>query len=100
MIDRYSYSNAVSLAAIVQDYNFGLIVGERTADVASSYGATHEFKLPNSQLSVSYPKAFIIRPNGDRTLKGVTPHVSIADNIFTETDEILDFTIKYVNEKR
>jgi len=100
LIDRYSYSNAVSVAAIVQDYNFGLIIGERTADVASSYGATHEFKLPNSQLSVSYPKAFIIRPNGGRTLKGVTPDVSIVDNIFTETDEILDFTIKYINEKR
>jgi len=100
LIDRYSYSNAVSVAAIVQDYSFGLIIGEPTADVASSYGATHEFKLPNSQLSVSYPKAFIVRPNGDRSLKGVTPDVNIVDNPFTETDEILDFCIKYINERK
>lgn len=98
LVDRYSYSNAVSVAAIVQDYNFGLIIGEPTADVASSYGATHEFKLLNSQVSVTYPKAFIVRPNGDRNLKGVTPDVKIVDNIFTEKDEILDFAIKYINE--
>jgi C-terminal processing protease CtpA/Prc len=99
LIDRYSYSNTVSTAAIIQEYKFGVIIGEPTADVASSYGATHEFKLPNSQLSVTYPKAFIVRPNGDRTLKGVTPDI-IVENAFKEADEILDFTIKYINGQK
>lgn len=100
LVDRYSYSNTVSVAAIIQDYNFGVVIGESTADVASSYGATHEFKLPNSQLYVSYPKAFIVRPNGKRALKGVTPDIIVDNNIFTETDEILDFTIKYITGRK
>jgi len=100
LIDRYSYSNTVSVAAIVQDYDFGEVIGEPTTDVASSYGATHQFKLPNSQIFVSYPKAFIVRPNGNRTLEGLTPDVIAYDNIFTETDEILDFTLKYIVERK
>jgi hypothetical protein len=100
LVDRYSYSNTVSVAAIIQDYNFGVVIGEPTADVASSYGATHEFKLPNSQLYVSYPKAFIVRPNGKRALKGVTPDKIVSDNVFTRTDEILDFAIKYINGRK
>ena len=99
LVDKYSYSNTVSTAAIIQDYKFGVVIGEPTADVASSYGATHEFKLPNSQLSVSYPKAFIVRPNGDRRLKGVTPDI-IVDSTLTKADEILDFTIKYINRQK
>jgi C-terminal processing protease CtpA/Prc len=100
LVDRYSYSNTVSVAAIVQDYSFGEIIGEPTTDVASSYGATHQFMLPNSQVEVSYPKAFIVRPNGNRKLEGVTPDVIAYDNIFTETDEILDFTLKYIIERK
>jgi hypothetical protein len=56
--------------------------------------------LPNSQLYVSYPKAFIVRPNGKRALKGVTPDKIVGNNIFTGTDEILDFTIKYINGRK
>ena len=99
LADKYSYSNTVSVAAIIQDYKFGTVIGEATADVASSYGATHEFKLPNSQLGVSYPKAFIVRPNGDKTLKGVTPDITLEDDFFTDEDETLDFTLKYINRK-
>ena len=99
LVDRYSYSNAVSIAAIIQDYSFGVVIGEPTADVASSYGAIHEFKLPKSQLNVSYPKAFIIRPNGDKTLKGVTPD-KIVVKTSTENDEILNYTIRYINGRR
>ncbi len=99
LIDRYSYSNAVNVAAIIQDYKFGVVLGEPTADVASGYGAIHEFKLPNSQLDVSYPKAFIVRPNGDKRLEGVTPDLIVEDDVFTTKDEILDFALKYINKQ-
>ena len=99
LIDRFSYSNAVSAAAIVQDYHFGIVIGEPTADVASSYAAIHEFQLPNSRLNVSYPKAFIVRPNGDKALRGVTPDVEADDDAFTKRDEVLDFAIEYINRK-
>lgn len=100
LVDKYSYSNTVFVAAIIQDYRFGIVIGQPTADVASSYGATHEFKLPHSQLNVSYPKAFIVRPNGDKALKGVTPDFKAQDDIYTEKDEILDFTINYIKQRK
>jgi Peptidase family S41 len=96
LIDRYSYSNSVSVAAIVQDYHFGTIVGEPTADVASSYGAMHEIRLPITKIDVGYPKAFIVRPNGDKSLRGVSPDIKVSDNIYTDKDEILDATLGYI----
>lgn len=96
LVDKYSYSNTVSVAAIIQDYHMGKILGEPTADVATTYGATHEIKLPHTGLDVSYPKALIIRPNGNKALKGVTPDVVLTDNPFTPQDEMLEAAIKYI----
>jgi hypothetical protein len=100
LVDKYSYSNTVSVAAIIQDYHLGKILGEPTADVATTYGATHEIKLPHTGLDVSYPKALIVRPNGDKQLKGVTPDVILADNPFTPQDEMLEAAIRYIANVR
>jgi len=61
LIDRYSYSNAVNVAALVQDYKFGTVIGEETADMATTYGAMEQFTLPLTGLSVGYAKAYLIR---------------------------------------
>jgi C-terminal processing protease CtpA/Prc len=89
LIDRFSYSNAVSVAAICQDYGFGIIVGEMTADLPTTYGAAHQFTLPNTGFTVMYPKAWIVRPNGDMRADGVKPDCEISDSVFTAEDEIL-----------
>lgn len=73
LVNRYSYSNAVSVAAIVQDYGFGEIIGEKTADLATTFGAMEKFKLSNTAIEVGFPKALIIRPNGDEFPDGVIP---------------------------
>jgi hypothetical protein len=59
LIDRQSYSNAVSVAALVQDYKFGTILGEETSDMATTYGAMEQFTLPLTGVVVGYPKALI-----------------------------------------
>jgi C-terminal processing protease CtpA/Prc len=100
LIDRYSYSNAVSSAALIQDYRFGTILGERTADSPTTMAAIHQFNLPFTQMTVSYPKALIIRPNGDRSIQGVIPDIQITDNPFNEADEILDSAVKMINGKK
>lgn len=100
LINRYSYSNAATTAAIVQDYKFGVLMGEQTADSPTLYAAVHQFKLPNTQIEVTYPKAFIIRPNGNLALKGVSPDVPLNENIFTQEDEILNGAIQYIKEKK
>ena len=90
LIDRQSYSNAVAVAALIQDYRFGVILGEETADMATTYGAMEQFRLPNTGLTVGYPKARIVRPNGDRRTRGVTPDIRIRIPIVQDpTDTVL-----------
>jgi C-terminal processing protease CtpA/Prc len=90
LIDRQSYSNAVSVAALVQDYKFGTVLGEETSDMATTYGAMEQFRLPNTGIMVGYPKAYIIRPNGDTRPRGVTPDVPIRTPVVqSPADEVL-----------
>lgn len=77
MINAESYSNAATSAALIQDYGFGLVVGEATTDMATTFGATEHFILPNSGFRVGYPKAHIIRPNGEERLHPVTPDIAL-----------------------
>jgi len=93
LINRFTYSNAVTTAAIIQDYKFGTLIGEPTADVPTTYGAVHQFRLPNTQMAVTYPKALMVRPNGDRSLIGLTPDVIVREDDTTPNDEILDFAL-------
>ena len=97
LINRYSYSQATITAAMIQDYGFGTVIGETTADVATNYGSIHQFDLPNTKIAVSYPKALIVRPNGNLEFKGVTPDHLINDNLFTKKDEILEFTMELIS---
>lgn len=97
LIDRYSYSNAVTTAATIQDYKWGVLMGEPTADVPTTYAAIHEFKLPHTQMSVSYPKAFMVRPNGDRTAKGVQPDIIIKKTPGA-ADDVLQQALKWIGE--
>lgn len=91
LIDRHSYSNAVTVAAIVQDYGFGEILGEKTSDMATTYGAMETFSLPNTGLVVGFPKAHIVRPSGERKPDGVTPDVLIQSRIApTSSDAVLE----------
>ncbi len=73
LVNRHSYSNAVNVAAIIQDAGLGTVVGEKTSDMATTYGSMETFALPNTDISVGFPKAHIIRPSGDRRTDGVTP---------------------------
>ena len=77
LINRHSYSNAASVAALVQDYGFGEVIGEETADVASNYASTQHFTLPGTGMIVAYPKSYFLRPNGNGAVAGVVPDFPI-----------------------
>lgn len=77
LVNRHSYSNAVTMTAIVQDYGFGTVIGEPTADLATTLGAMEQFELTHSGLRVGFPKARIVRPNGDERRLGVEPDIRI-----------------------
>lgn len=90
LVNRHSYSNSVLVAATVQDFGFGTILGEETADLASTYGALEKFTLAGTGLEVSFPKARIRRPNGDAAARGVIPDVAIDTPLAaTQDDRVL-----------
>lgn len=99
LIDRYSYSNAANVAAILQDYGFAVLLGEETSDLATTYGAMETFTLPNSGLTVGYPKALIIRPSGDTSDQGVTPDIAIEVPVFSTDDVMLNQAISIIRER-
>jgi len=99
LINRYSYSMSAYAAAIIQDYGFAEIIGEETAEEVTTYVASHVFKLPNTQITVQYPKGFAVRPSGDETLRGVVPDQVVYENEFTDKDEILEYAIKLIESK-
>ncbi len=98
LIDRYTYSNATTVAAQIQDYRFGQLVGEQTAESPTLYAAVHEFELPRTKIGVTYPKAFMVRPNGDKSLKGVMPNFPVSEDALTSEDEVLAWTLNHIRE--
>lgn len=87
LINRHSFSNAVNVAAMVQDYGFGTIVGEMTSDMATTFGAMETFTLPTTGIEVGFPKAHIIRPNGNTKTAGVAPDWTIASPVAPKTSD-------------
>lgn len=98
LVDRYSYSNAVNVAALVQDYGFGTILGEKTTDLATTYGAMESFTLPNTGMKVFFPKAQIVRPSGALESDGVTPDVAVPSPRFPTRDVVLERALKHVRK--
>jgi C-terminal processing protease CtpA/Prc len=95
LVNRHSYSNAASLAGMVQDYGFAKVVGEETADLPTSYASSAQFALPASGIEVTYPKGYFVRPNGDRKLKGVVPDFPIPAAVFVDGhDAVLSAAVK------
>lgn len=87
LINRHSYSNTVAIAATIQDYGFGTVLGEETSDLATTYGAMEHFTLPRTGIVVGFPKAMIVRPNGDMRARGVTPDIVIATPVVESADD-------------
>jgi hypothetical protein len=77
LVNRHSYSNAASVAAILKDNGFAQIAGEETADRPTSYASSAQFTLPELALTVTYPKGWFARPSGEDTGRGVIPDLPL-----------------------
>jgi C-terminal processing protease CtpA/Prc len=100
LVNRYSFSNAVSAAALIQDYDFGVIMGEQTVDMATTYGAMEKFTLPETGIVVTYPKALIVRSNGDDKVGPIIPDVTLpAPRIRGANDVMLQAALKHLESK-
>ncbi|MCQ8186451.1 S41 family peptidase [Parvularcula maris] len=99
LVDRYSFSNAVNVAALVQDYGFAEVMGEETSDLATTYGAMETFTLDHSGLTVGYPKAMIVRASGDLSDRGVVPDTFIRGPNFATSDVVLERTVEVIRQR-
>ncbi|MNJ90821.1 carboxy-terminal protease [compost metagenome] len=90
LVNRQTYSMAAVSAALIQDYQFGEIVGEETGDVPTLYASQFSYELPKSGITVKVPKGYIVRVNGSKKLEGVKPDIYIQDHLLDDKDEILD----------
>jgi len=101
LINRHSYSNTVLVAAILQDYGFGRVLGEETSDLASTYGAMEHFQLPRTGITVGFPKARILRPSGDDQARGVIPDVAIETPLAGDVHgEVLERALALIRSAR
>lgn len=101
LIDRHSYSNAVNTAALIQDHRFGTIIGEETADLATTLGAMETFTLSRTKINVGYPKARIIRASGNRLRRGVIPDIPIVTPVVQDSsDPVLSKAVAIIASKR
>lgn len=87
LVNRHSYSNAVSVASLIQDYRFGTIMGEETSDLATTYGAMETFALSRTGIVVGYPKARIVRASGSLVERGVVPDIPIDTPVVETADD-------------
>jgi len=100
LVDRMSYSNAVTTAALIQDYGFGTIIGEKTSDFATTYGAMEKFSLLKTGIEVGFPKAHIVRPSGDMTPDGVTPDTIVERPLVPgKTDSVLEMAMQLISSR-
>jgi len=97
LVNRQSYSQSTVAAAQIQDYGFGKIVGEETAEYPNLLASIFTYTLPKTKIKVDIPKGKIQRTSGFENKKGVIPDIIIIDHLLDETDEILDELLKKIN---
>lgn len=101
LVNRHSYSNATSVAALVQDYGFGKIMGEETADTASNYASVQNFTLPATGMAVTYPKSHFVRPSGVDEVAGVVPDIPLMRQpIGVAEDRVLAEALEAIRKAR
>ncbi len=79
---------------MIQDYGFGTIVGEETGDHPSLHASRFSLTLPNTGVSASVPKGYMVRVSGNTDLRGVVPDIKGKEYLGDEEDEILDTLLK------
>ncbi|MEM6261335.1 MAG: S41 family peptidase [Bacteroidota bacterium] len=94
LVNRQSHSQSAVMAAQVQDYGFGTIVGEETGDYPSLYASQFQYTLPKTGVVVKVSKGYMVRVNGSKKPEGVIPDLMVKDYLLDEQDEILDDLLK------
>ena len=80
LVGPATFSAAADFAALCQDYEAALIVGQETGGLPTSYGDSFFFELPNTSLQGRSSYKYFVRPGGQETGRGVIPDQEIDIN--------------------
>jgi len=100
LVNRQSISQAAVTAAQIQDYGWGIIVGEETGEYPTLYASVFQYTLPNTGILVNISKGRIIRVNGSEKEEGVIPDIVIRDHLLDEKDEILEGLLEKIGKDK
>lgn len=77
LIGAFTYSSSILFANVVQDHQFGKLVGEATGGKSGQTGGTQAMTLKNSNLRVVSPFFYLERPKGGDNHHPVEPDIII-----------------------
>ena len=80
VVGKITYSSAIVFANTMQDFGFGLIVGEESAGYSWQTGGIQFFTFPNSGLRAVSPRFYLVRPSGEGKGEQVIPDVKLKDD--------------------
>ncbi|WNG51921.1 hypothetical protein F0U60_53295 [Archangium minus] len=80
LVGPLTYSSAVLFSNVVQDYGFGAVAGEGGAARVRQSGGVQSVVLPNTQLTLSYPRFVLDRPSGAREPALLQPELVLDDD--------------------
>jgi hypothetical protein len=102
LIGPETFSSATALAATFKDYQVGVLIGEETGGLPTSYGDVYSFQLPESGLHVGVSFKHFTRPSGHDDRRGVLPDHEVrvtANDIATNHDPVLAFAKQLIAER-
>lgn len=73
LIGLRTFSSASDFAAVIKDMKLGTLVGEETGGLASCYGDSYPFELPNTRIEVEVSHKYFVRSGGFDDGHGVLP---------------------------
>jgi len=77
LVGPYTYSSSILFMNVIQDFEFGKLVGDRTGGKSGQTGGTQHLTLTNSKLHSVVPRFLLTRPNGGHNLDLVTLDTTI-----------------------
>lgn len=80
LVGKGTYSSAVLFANTVQDFGFGMLVGEGDSVRTTQSGGIQRIELPNTGLVLLSPRFVLVRPSGQRSPEWLTPDVALVDD--------------------
>ena len=95
LIGPGTYSQAIVLAATVQDFEIAPVAGPGTEGRANSTGQVQLFNLPNSGLEVAAPIYVFTRASGDASSAPVQPDIPLSGT----RDEQIEVLIAHLRQQ-